>query len=294
MLVVNQLAERTEELRLARKQLDDLLVAMTFLVFAFDGTTLRAATKALERGLAKKVRLARKRFIDQVPLGDYLAVLNHEFRKNETAVGPLGRFFDELIKSAAVDQSVSLAQRTAGIKRCIEGLIEEAGRRIEKPDRIFYSAESLDSISEYAESLFDVEAEKEKFSKKYKWAYPRGRSFTSLNNFWAVCMIGLFALGQALDRYVASAQASEKDTAEVTSSANEIVEDEKPSATVSLQKDPTTTEGSVSPHSRCIERGRYWIAICLAAAQRDCSSVGWMVATTIVRRCIKRQRVWQL
>jgi len=285
-LVVNQIVNESEELRLARKQLDELLVAIAFIVFTFDGTAFRVMAKGLDQGFAKKVQLIRKRFIDQVPLADYLAVLNREFRKNEKTIEPLSKFFDELIKNAAAGQSFSLTQRATGLRICIKGLIEEAGRRIEKPDRIFYSAESLDIISEYAESLFDVDAEKEKFFRKYKWAYPRGKSFNNLNIFWAICMIGLFAIEQALDRHVASVQASETDKAETTA-LRKVFDNNNSSATVSIQKRLITTEGSISLHSRYGEHGRDWIPTCLAIAQCNLSKVIRIV--TNIRAFVDRE-----
>jgi hypothetical protein len=215
-LYAPQAASESEELRLTRKRRDELLVAMTFLVLAFDNTALRARIRVAEQRIAGKIRRIRQGFVDKVPLNDYLVVLGQQFQENEEVVKPLGTFFDELIRNAGLEKTPSFGQRAAKLKECVELLIEEAGRRIEKPDRMFSCADSLDSISRYAESLFDVGGEGgDRFFNKYKWAYPRGRSFENLNAFWTACMIGLFAFGQALDRSVALAQVSEQADVDV-------------------------------------------------------------------------------
>lgn len=214
--------ERSEEALMTRKRLDQLLVAMTFLVLAFDGAPLRARVRAVEQDIARKVRHIRKRFVDKVPLSDYLAIVEQRFRGDEGFIQPFGTFFDDLIRRARLDEDPSFKQRATKLKECVELLIEEAGRRIEKPDRVFSCADSLDSISRYAESLFDVGGEvRERFFNKYKWAYPRGQTFDNLNAFWTACMIGLFAFGQALDRSIALAQVSEQAEVEAASTEAE-------------------------------------------------------------------------
>lgn len=214
--------EKSEEARMARKQLDQLLVAMTFLVLAFNNTALRAAIRGVEQDIARKMRRIREHFVDKVPLNDYLVVLEQQLQENEEFVRSLGTFFDELLRSAGLEKAPSFEQRAAKLKECVELLIGEAGRKIEKPDRIFSCADSLDSIARYAESLFDVGEEGgERFFNKYKWAYPRGRSFNNLNAFWTACMIGLFAFGKALDRAIASAQVSEQNEVQEASTETE-------------------------------------------------------------------------
>jgi hypothetical protein len=214
-LHASQAAKESEELQLTKKRLDQLLVATAFLVFAFDNTALRAGIGVAERGIAGKIRRIRERFVDRVPLNDYVAVLEPQFREgNEEAIQPLVTFFDELVRSAGLEKLPSCEQRAVELKECVELLIEEAGRRIEKPDRVFSYADSLGSISQYAEWLFDLgEA---RFFDKYKWAYPRGQSFDDLNAFWVACMIGLFAFDQAVDRSLALAQATKQAEVEAT------------------------------------------------------------------------------
>jgi hypothetical protein len=161
-------------------------------------------------------------------LNDYVAVLEPQFREgNEEAIQPLVTFFDKLVRSAGLEKLPSCEQRAVELKECVELLIEEAGRRIEKPDRVFSYADSLDSISRYAEWLFDVGGEEEeRFFNKYNWAYPRGQSFDNLNAFWVACMIGLFAFDQAVDRSLALAHASKR--AEVEATATEVEGEEDP------------------------------------------------------------------
>jgi len=218
--VCGQRTAKSEEALMIRKQLDQLLVAMAFLVFAFDGVALRAKVRAIERGIAKKIERIRERFVDKVPLNDYLAVLKRQFREDKV-IQPLDTFFDEMIRSAGLDEEPSFEQRAARLKECVERLIEETGRKVEKPDRVFSCADSLDSISRYAEALFDVGEGGERFFNKYQWAYPRGRSFNNLNAFWTTCMMGLFAFGQALDRAIALARVSEQAEVEAASTETE-------------------------------------------------------------------------
>lgn len=249
-LHASQAAREGEELQLTRKRLDQLLVAMAFLVFAFDNPALRARVRVVEQGIARKIRRIRERFIDRVPLNDYLAVLEPQFREgSEEAVQPLTTFFDELVRSAGLEKPPSSEQRAVELKGCVELLIEEAGRRIEKPDRIFSYADSLDSISRYAEWLFDVGGEEEeRFFNKYQWAYPRGRSFSNLNAFWTACMTGLLAFDQALDRSIAWAQASKRTEVEVA--ATEAEGEEGPV----VKAEQSSQERETQQKERCPQR----------------------------------------
>jgi len=226
-----------EELQFRRKRLDQLLVAMTFLILAFDSTQLRAVIESVDQDIAKELRRIKARFIDTVPLRDYLAILERQFQKSEEVIQPLSMLFDELIRSANLEETSSFEQRVANLRKCVETLVEEAGRRIEKPDRIFSYADSLDIISRYAESLFDIgENGKGRFFSKYKWAYPRGRSFDNLNRFWIACMIGLFSFDQALDRSVALAH--EQAEAKATS----IQDGSEKSLSTEIDKTPQKTD----------------------------------------------------
>jgi hypothetical protein len=226
-----------EELLLARQRLDQLLVAVAFLVFAFEDAAMRAAIKSVEQITVKRVKRNKERFVDRVPLKDYLAILHEQLRDNKESIQPLDSFFDELIRTAGLGRTQSFEQRATRLKKCIELLIEEAGCRIEKPDRIFSYADSLDSISQYAEWLFDVG--EERFFNKYKWAYPRGQSFNDLNAFWVACMIGLFAFDQAVDRSLALAQASKRAEGEAAATEADGREDSVMEVEQASQKEET-------------------------------------------------------
>lgn len=197
----------SKKFALIRQQTNQFLVATTFSVFLFDKRILREAIETIQKIIAKKIRQIKKHFIDNVPLADYASILKIHYQKNAIAFVELNSFFDELIKDAGLYEASEIEMRTANLKKCLELLIEEVGRKIEKPDRIFSIADSLDIISKYAESLFDSNcAEGEKFFNKYNWAYPRGRSFCDLNAFWTTCMVGLYLFIKALDRYMDTKQ----------------------------------------------------------------------------------------
>jgi hypothetical protein len=269
--MISQLQNGSEELRLARKRLDELLVVMAFLVFVFDNSNLRGEIEAIEQDIASKVIRLRQQFVDQLPLRMYLSILERQFRSNEPVFQSLNRFFDDLIRTATLDQATPLEQRATNLERCVELLIGEAGRRIEKPDRIFHAADILDSISVYADSLFDTEGER--FFKKYKWAYPRGQSFDNLNMFWTAGMVGLFAFEGALERHVVSVRASETEKTKAAVSTNGIFKNNGSSAIMSMQKRLFKMKGCISLHSHCREHGRDWITTFLAITQSNLSKV---------------------
>lgn len=192
-----------KEFALIRQQTNQFLVAVTYLIFLFDKKILREVVEVIQKIISKKVKQTKKHFIDKVPLTDYTSILNIHYQKNEIAFVELNSFFSELIKDSGVDEVKEPEVRIKHLKKCLEFLIEEVGRQIEKPDRIFAIADSLDIITKFAELLFDHKCtEGEKFFNKYRWAYPRGRSFDDLNTFWTTCMVGLYLFIEALDRYL--------------------------------------------------------------------------------------------
>ncbi len=215
--IKNQDVNINKAIESSRKQRDQLLISLAFLSLAFVSKKLRIKIQDIEKDISKKITRYRESFIDEVPLKDYLMILDKHLRKSEAALMPLRRFFDALIRDAISEKNHCFQDRTAMLKNYSELLFKEAGRRIEKPDRIFSCADTLDLIAEYTEMIFNVgEDSGKKFLKKYNWAYPRGQSFEDLNAFWTACMIGLFAFSQALDE--SNNFNSESDQAEIKAS----------------------------------------------------------------------------
>jgi hypothetical protein len=216
-----------EEAQLFREQLDELLIAMAFLVFTFDSPALRKKIRDIDRDIARRIRRMKRGFLDGVPLGEYLDILERKLIDSDEAAQPLSVFLYELLRRASSNRRLTTDQEANEFGKCVESLISEAGRRIEKPDRLFSYADTLDFISRRADSWFDVieDGDKRKkvyrFSKKYKWAYRRGRTFSNLNRFWAACIVGLSLFIRALDRFIASSQTKVPNSSKAISRRNQ-------------------------------------------------------------------------
>jgi hypothetical protein len=214
----NQSVSKSEELKLSKKRLEQLLISITLIIYASERLDQRDAIDNVDQVIQKKLRNIGPRFIDKLPMDDYLNLLRHKFRQNEKAFKPLSIFFDNLVKHADLYDPRLFEQQTTKFKRYIELLIEEAGGMIEKPDRIFSYSDSLNAVLIFAESLFSTDKMKKSLSlSKYKWVFQRNKSFDDLRVFWVTCMTGLYAFAQSIDRFNALPQTSEKVQREATS-----------------------------------------------------------------------------
>jgi hypothetical protein len=214
----NQSVSKSEELRLSKKRLEQLLISITLIIYASERSDQRNAIDHVDQVIQKKLRNIGPRFIDKLPMDDYLNLLRHKFRQNEKALKPLSTFFDILVKHADLYDPRLFEQQTTKFKRYIELLIEEAGGMIEKPDRILSYSDSLDAVLIFAESLFSNDKMKGKVSlSNYKWVFQRNKSFDDLRVFWVTCMTGLYAFAQSVDRFIALSQPSEKVQREAAS-----------------------------------------------------------------------------
>lgn len=217
----------SEEAELFRERLDELLIAMTFLVFTFDSPALRKTITEIEWDIARRIRWMKRGFLDGVPGEEYLDILERKLADMDEAVRPLFIFLYELVGRASSNRRLTTAPGAHKLREYLESLISEAGRRIEKPDRLFSYAHTLDFISWCSDSCFDIiahendEKKVHRFFKKYKWAYPRGRTFNDLNLFWAACMVGVFLLVRALDRCIASGKIKVPSSSKVNSEVSQ-------------------------------------------------------------------------
>lgn len=115
----------------------------------------------------------------------------------------LKTFFEDLIVNAGHGKIRSFEHKVYKFKRYLELLIKETGSRIEKPDRIFSYADCLDTVSQFAQSLFDSgKIQGKEYFSKHKWDYLWSKSFDELRVFWVTCMTGLFTFAQSFDRFI--------------------------------------------------------------------------------------------
>lgn len=183
------------------KFIDEVLIALSFAVFTFDNPELRIITHLVEQKIAKKIEQTKAKMVDKVSLKEYRSILSLEVKKNLDVLKPISDTFYKLIECSMGGKRQPYGMILGKMDCCIDVLIQEAGSRIEKPDRAFYSAQCLDLIANYSESLFSEE-HTGNFYDKYKWAYPKGKSFHDLNLFWTVCLIALFVMSQSLEKYL--------------------------------------------------------------------------------------------
>lgn len=215
-----------KEPQTAGKLLDQLLISITILTFAFDTEVQRKVIDLIEQGVKRKIELSRPRYVDKIPLKNYLALLRHKLKQNEEALRPLTSFFDELIRYACSDKPALIKQRAAKFIKNIELMIEEAACKIEKPDRVFSYAESMDTTIGFAEFLFSPDKMKRKSTfNEYKWNYLRSKNVGDLRLFWVTCMVGLFTFSRSVDRFTESH--SKKENVQVNLSSLQIKGTEK-------------------------------------------------------------------
>lgn len=227
ILKKDQSVNKNEELKLSKKQLEQVLISITLILYASERSNQRNAIDHIDQVIQKKLRKIKPRFIDKLPTNDYLNLLKYKFRQHERTFKPLNTFFDNLVKSADLYDPKLFEHQNTKFKKYIELLIEEASSMIEKPDRIFSYADSLDTVLLFAESLFSNDKMKGKMSlNKYRWFFKRDKSFDDLRVFWVTCMTGLYAFAQSIDRFIALSQPAEKTQKEAASS--KIQEKEKP------------------------------------------------------------------
>jgi len=213
-----QSADESEESQVYKKLLDHLLVSIAILVFLFDIQEQRNAIDGVERVIQNKLGNNQSRFIDKLPLGEYLNLLGHRFRQNEGTFQPLSIFFNELIKNTGLNEVPLSEHKVNKFKKYIELLIEESGSRIEKLDRIFSYAGSMDTVIHFAKSLFGSGEMKGKISfDAYIWDYRLSKSINNIRLFWVTCMTGLYAFAQSFDRFIALSKESEKVQGEAAS-----------------------------------------------------------------------------
>lgn len=186
-----------------RRILDQLLISLAILVFCFDNSTRRQITESIEHSIRKKLYDSKSRFIDELSLDDYLNILSAKLRESDKTLKSLCTFFDDLIINAGWGKMGHRAFKNQAhqYKKYIERLIREASYKLEKPDRIFSYAESMNDVTHLAESFFDHGKLKGKAPfDKSQWDYLCDNPSERLGFFWVTCMVGLFVFSQSFDR----------------------------------------------------------------------------------------------
>jgi hypothetical protein len=209
----SQTATESEKSQFPKNQLELLIISLAILIQTFNGQKLSHAIDDIKEAIQKKLTDLPRRFIDKPPLDDYLKILEHRFKKNKDAFQSLNTFFDDFLKNACSDTPhQSFVKQVTGFKKYFLILLEEVGLRIEKPDRIFLYAESLDTVTYFTESLLssdEIRATMKIPFNKSKWDYQKKNSMENLKIFWITCMIGIFAFVQSYDHFIALSPESE-------------------------------------------------------------------------------------